>query len=169
MHTIDVLSCKFTVSWPAQTRKASSSRIRTLVLLEDNLMPDQDYGCPSRLTCLLRSGYLSLFLLLAQTVRLFLHTCASPQTPTDGVARFFPWLVCCDRESNSHVLHCSSLRDLNSGRFTNWATSAAARCLSLRNRKTWRECYWDFLSLKKSVLIRKRRFGSKRRLSTKVN
>ena len=30
------------------------------------------------------------FLLLAHSAHLFLHTCALPHTPTDGVARIFP-------------------------------------------------------------------------------
>ena len=30
------------------------------------------------------------FLLLAQSTHLYLHTCVSPHTPTDGVARIFP-------------------------------------------------------------------------------
>ena len=51
------------------------------------------------------------FLLLAHSAPLFLRTCASPPTPTDGVARIFSLTLCCGRESNSSRLCCTSLSD----------------------------------------------------------
>ena len=38
-------------------------------------------------------------------------------------ARIFSYLLCCNRESNSHQFSCTSLRDLNSGCFTEGATA----------------------------------------------
>ena len=45
---------------------------------------------------------------------------------------FFPQLLCCDLESNSRRLCCISLKDLNSGLFTNWATVAVVQLTKLR-------------------------------------
>ena len=44
----------------------------------------------------------------------------------NGAAKIFSNLLCHDRESNSHLFSCTSLRELNSERFTNWATVAAS-------------------------------------------
>ena len=46
---------------------------------------------------------------------------------TSWHAKIFSYLLCSDRESNSHQFSCTSpLRDLNPGRFTDWVTAATA-------------------------------------------
>ena len=47
----------------------------------------------------------------------------------DDAARIFSNLLCHYRESNSHQFSCISLRDLNSGRFTDSATMAVSKKL----------------------------------------
>ena len=42
---------------------------------------------------------------------------------------FFPLLLCHNWESNSRWLRCTSLRDLNSGRFSIWGTATHFTCI----------------------------------------
>ena len=67
--------------------------------------------------------FLLFFVHLLPKLRTYFHICL-----IDGAARIFSYLICCDWESNSRQLSCTSLRDLNSGRFTSWATAAVAFC-----------------------------------------
>ena len=54
------------------------------------------------------------------------HFCVNVFCLTLSQMIFFPKLLCPDRESNSSRFSCTSLRNLNSGRFSDWATMAAA-------------------------------------------
>ena len=59
---------------------------------------------------------------------LFFHILPKPSTYfkvrfIDYAARIFSYLLCCNRESNSHQFSCTSLRDLNSGCFIDGATA----------------------------------------------
>ena len=92
----------------------------------------KNLGCLGGRPCCLRGiGSLSwqtvllcYFFVTNPSEHIFLRTCVSPHTPTDGMGRIFSLLLCRDRELNSHWFSCTSLRDLNSGRFTDWATEA---------------------------------------------
>ena len=66
------------------------------------------------------------FLQLAQSAQLFLHSCVLPPTPTNGMARIFPKLLCCNWESNSRQFSGTYLRYLNSACFTDRAITATA-------------------------------------------
>ena len=57
-----------------------------------------------------------IFLLLAQSVHLFLMRCVTPHIPTDGVARIFSLTPMLEPGIE---FSCTSLRDLKSGCFTN--------------------------------------------------
>ena len=78
----------------------------------------------------------TLTLLPDQSARLFLCTCASPHPPKDGVARIFPPYSNARTGNRTRVcrLHCN----LNSGRFTDWATAAAEHFEETSNSETVR-------------------------------
>ena len=57
--------------------------------------------------------FLLFFVHLFPKLRTYFHVCL-----IDGAARIFSNLICRNWESNSRQLSCTSLRDLNSGRFT---------------------------------------------------
>ena len=55
------------------------------------------------------------------------YMCFTSHSHRRHVQDYFPKVLCRDQESNSCQLSCTYLRDLNSGRFTDWATAAMAK------------------------------------------